>query len=347
MHSPNKEKMISYQRVMCVLEGKKPDISPIVPIVREWCSKQAGIEFIDELESVEKHVYSQSYCVNQFGYDIVWDLAGCHSESEAMGSVLKIVKGYLPSVEKPAVGDYKKDLPRLQLFNPYRNKRLSTILEGTRRLKKRFDGEVPIMGFVQSPFRHASMLRGSENIMRDMYKQKENLRELCEIALSSLIVYAVAVISAGADILFIGDPTSSGDAISKKQWEDWELPLTTRLIKLVKRSGVKTIMHICGNTEDRLESLALTGVDCLSLDEAVDFENARKILGPSYCLMGNVSTTLMATGSAEEVEEETKEVIQKAGKDGHLLLSGGCLLAENCPPENVRAMVKTAKEYCI
>jgi uroporphyrinogen decarboxylase len=341
----NKETMNSYERVMRVFEGKKPDRTPVVPLLREWCSKQAGIEFIDELESVEKHVYSQTYCLSQFGYDIVWDLQGCHSESEAMGSVLKITRGYPPSVEKPAVQEYENDLPKLKLFDPYRNKRLSIILEGTRRLKKRFDGEVPIMGYVQAPFRHASMLRGYENLMRDMYKQKENARELCETALSSQIVYAVAVISAGADIVFVSDPTSSGDAISKRQWEEWGLPLTTRLVKLIKRSGVKTIMHVCGNTEDRLESLALTGVDCLSLDQAVDFEKARQVLGPDYCLMGNVDTTLLATGSPEKVEGATREVIRKAGERGHLLVSAGCLVAGNVPPENMSAMVKAAKEY--
>ena len=91
--------------------------------------------------------------------------------------------------------------------------------------------------------------------------------------------------------------------------------------------------------------MAETGVDCLSLDEAVDFEKARKIVGPDYCLMGNVSTTLMAVGSPEEVEEATKEVIQKAGKNGHLLISGGCGISANVPPENMRAMVKATREY--
>lgn len=341
----DRETMTPYERVMGVFEGREPDVSPVLPIVREWCCKQADIEFIDSLESAEKHVYAQSYCTTLFGYDVVWDLQGCHSESEAMGSVLKIVKGYLPSVEKPAIEDYERDLPKLKLFDPYRNIRLSTILEGTRRLKERFQGEMPVIPYVQAPFRHACMLRGTENVMRDMYKDKENLRELCEVALSSLIVYAVAVISAGADIVYISDPTSSGDIISKRQWEEWGLPLTARLVKLIKRSGLKTILHVCGNTEDRLESLALTGVDCLSLDEAVDFEKARKILGPDYLLMGNVSTTLMAVGSPAEVEEETKELIRKAGRDGRLLVSGGCLLTENVPPENVAAMVKAAREF--
>ena len=172
-----KEEMNSYERVMRVFEGEKPDTIPVIPMVREWCSKEAGIEFTEELESVEKHVYSQSYAVSEFGYDCVWDLYACHSESEAMGSVLKIEKGYPPSLLKPAVEDYETDLPKLKLFDPYQNKRLSTILEGTRRLKRRFKGEIPVIGYIQAPLRHASMLRGSEYMMRDMYRQKENLKK--------------------------------------------------------------------------------------------------------------------------------------------------------------------------
>lgn len=337
----------SYERVMCALNGKMPDCSPVIPIVREWCSKQAKVEFIDELESTEKHVYSQTYCVKEFGYDAVWDLQGVHAESEAMGSVLKIVKGYPPSLQEPAVKDYKTDLQKLKLFDPYKNKRLSTILEGTRRLKAIFSGQIPVIGYVQAPFRHASILRGFEDIMKDTYKQKESLNELCEIVLASLIVYMVAVISAGADVLFVSDPASSGDAISKKTWNEWGLPLATKLVKLAKRSGIKTVLHVCGNTDDRLESLASTGVDCLSLDEAVDFEKARKILGDKFCLMGNVSTNLVAFGSPEEVEEATKEIIRKAGLGGNLIVSSGCLLSDICPAENIRAMIKAAKSYPI
>jgi len=317
------ENMTSYARVMSALEGKKPDRVPVVPFAREWCSKQAGIEFIEELESVEKHVYSQTFAVTQFGYDSVWDMFACHSESEAMGSVLKIAKGYPPSILTPAVEDYKRDLPKLKLFDPYQNKRLTIILEGIRRLKSRFNGEIPVIGYIQAPLRHASMLRGSEKVMKDMFKEKENLRELCEIALSSLIVYAVAIISAGADIVFVSDPASSGDAISKKQYEEWGAPYTKRLVGLIKRSGVKTILHICGNTTDRLELMVGTGVDGLSLDGMVDFEEARKIVGPKFCLMGNVDTTLLAMGDSNAVEEKSKETLQKAGKDGCLLLSGG------------------------
>jgi MtaA/CmuA family methyltransferase len=142
-------------------------------------------------------------------------------------------------------------------------------------------------------------------------------------------------------MIIISDPTSSANMLSKKHWEDWGMPFTKRLVRVIKPHGVKTILHVCGNTEDRFQSLASTGVDCLSLDEAVDFEKARKVLGPDYCLMGNVSTTLMSLGTPEDVEEVTKEVIRKAGR---LIVSGGCELGETCKPENMMAMVRAAKE---
>ena len=330
---------------MCVFQGRKPDLLPVLPMVREWCSAQAGFDFTEEMESVEKHVFAQSYCVKEFGYDVVWDMFAVHAESEAMGSKLKIVRGVPPSLDEPAVKDYDTDMPKLKLFDPYQNRRLSIILEGIRRLKNRFNGEIPVMGYIQAPFRHVSILRGMENVMRDIFKKRDQLRELCELALYSQVVYGVALISAGADIIFISDPASSGDAISKKHWEEWGLSLTTRLVSVLKRSGRKILMHICGDTSDRLESLASTGVHGLSLDEKVDFEDARKRLGPAYCLMGNVSTSLLALGHPDEVEEATKEVIAKAGKEGKLIVSGGCQLADICPPENIRAMVRAAREY--
>jgi uroporphyrinogen decarboxylase len=173
--------MNSYERVMACFEGEKPDRVPVIPLVREWCSKQAGIKFSDEMENVEKHVFSQYYCAKEFGYDIVSDLQAVHAESEAMGSVIKYGERLLPTIKEPAINNYEIDLPKLRILNPNKDGRLPIILEGITRLKELCDGEIPVMGYVQSPFRHAAMLRGVDNLLRDIFKNKENSRELLEI----------------------------------------------------------------------------------------------------------------------------------------------------------------------
>lgn len=60
--------------------------------------------------------------------------------------------------------------------------------------------------------------------------------------------------------------------------------------------------------------------------------------------MGNVSTSLLGFGSPPDVAEATKEVIRKAGKGGRLIVSAGCLVNDLCPPDNVRAMIRAARE---
>jgi len=337
--------MTSYERIMMALEGKKPDRTPIFPLVRDWATRQAGFLVSEVIQDVAKHVYAQFFCLKKFGYDAVRDLSAIHAESEAMGSRLKIPDDNPPSVVDFAVKDYDRDLSKLRIPNPWRDGRLPIILEGIKRLKGMCAQQVPVIAYIQAPFRHASMLRGSEEIMKDTYKRPDKVKELLEITTVSQIVYGIACVHAGADIIFISDPTSSGDAISVKTWEEFALPYTSRVVQAVKRTGVRMIMHICGDTSDRLQSLASTGVDCLSLDSKVDFGYARTVLERNLCLMGNVDPAFtLPFKKPEEVAEESREVINKAGMSGSLILSSGCSVPAMTPPENIEAMVRVARD---
>ena len=339
------DKMNSYKRVMACFAGHAPDRIPVIPFVREWCCRQAGIRFSDTMDNAEKHVFSQYYCARKFGYDAVFDLMGVHAESEAMGSVVKYGDGYLPTIHVPAVKEYDKDLSGLRVLNPNRDGRLPLILEGITRLKELCDGEIPVIGYVQCPFRHAAMLRGVENLMRDIFKDKENVRRLLEIATVSQIVWGSAIAHAGADIICLSDPVSSGDVVSPMQYKQWGLPYTQRVVSALKRTGAKVMMHICGDTSDRLEVLASTGVDCLSLDSKVDFKIAREILGAEYLLLGNVDPTdPLTVGTPERVYGLSKKVIERADSSGRLILGAGCLIPEEAPGENVEAMIRAARE---
>jgi uroporphyrinogen-III decarboxylase len=117
------------------------------------------------------------------------------------------------------------------------------------------------------------------------------------------------------------------------------------MVSALKKTGVKLIMHICGDTSDRLELLAETGVDGLSLDAKVDFGFAREILGHAYLLMGNVEPTdPLFMGTPQKVYEHSKKVIDQAGGEGHFFLSGGCLIPDVVSVENVEAMFRAARE---
>lgn len=343
----DKEGMSSYERLMGVLNGKPVDRVPVAPIVREWCARQVGFTFSEIMNSVSKYVFAQYYCAKTFGMDALWDLWGVHAEAEAMGSVLKIPDDMPCSVITPAIKNYDEDLHKIKLLNPYKDGHLPFILEGIRQLKDLSGGKYPVLAYVQGPFRLASMLRGSESLMKDCMKANKYLEEFLNFCTDALILYGTALIHAGADFIWIGDPTSSGDAVSKKTWLTYGFPYTKRLVKTLKNSRVKILMHICGDTNDRLDSFVETGIDALSLDEKVDLAHAREIIGDDICLWGNVSPTkTLLMGTPEDVESEVKACIEKGrGKRGNFVLCSGCMVPAEAPPKNIEAMVSAVREY--
>jgi uroporphyrinogen decarboxylase len=339
-----KDKLNSYERMMMALEGKQPDRCAVSPLVRDFCLTQVGFKVSEAMTSPEKNVYAQYACAKKFGWDGVRDFGAVHSESEAMGSKLKIPEDETPSVVDFVLKDYDKDLHRLKIPNPWKDGRLPMILEGTKRLAELCKGEIPIISYIQAPFRHASMLRGPNDLMKDLYKRPDKVKELLEITTVSQIDYGIACVHAGADIIFISDPTSSGDAVSPKTFKEFAFPYISRVVSAVKKTGVKMIMHICGDTTDRLEAMANTGVDCLSLDTKVDFGWARKVLKNKVCLMGNIdpNETFLFKGP-EEMASECRDVFKQAGSGGGFILSSGCGVPASAPAKNLHAMVRTAK----
>ncbi len=338
--------MTPFDRLMTAFERRKPDRVPVTPFVREWCVRQAGFKFSEVMTNTEKYVYSQLFSVRKFGYDMVLDLLGIHAESEAMGSVLKIPVDAPPSVDVPAVNNFSTDLPKLRIPHPRKDGRLPLILKGTQRLKEAVGGVIPVMGYVQACWRHTCMMRGTERALLDMKKNPEQIKELLDIATESCIVYGEAVVEAGADLIWVSDPTSSGDMISKRSFDEFVFPYLQRQIKSYKRMGTKVFLHICGNVNDRLESMVNTGADAISVDEKINMAKAKALIGGRVCLMGNVSpgVTLLSK-TPQEVDEECRIAINSAKEGGGFVLAPGCLMPAAVPPENVLAMVNAVKKY--
>ena len=336
--------MTSFERVQIALSGGKPDRVPVMVFNRDWTMQQLGFNTTDMMNNAERFVFAQYYCARSFGYDVVQDAHGINAESEAMGCTLSYKEDFRLKIESNPIVDLESDLQLLKTANPYSDGRLPLLLAQTSRLKQLSAGQFAVNSYVQAPFRHAAMLRGNA-IYRDIIRNRDKLYELLEIALSNQIVYASALVHAGADVIAISDPTSSGDVVSPQQWIEIGHRYVKQLVRHIKRTKAKVYLHICGDTNDRLETFTTLDIDGVSLDEKVDLEKARKIIGDKLCIIGNVGTTNMLVNDPEEIAAESRACIEKAGKNGSFILCTGCGISKDCPPENIKAMAKTAAEY--
>ncbi len=330
--------------MMTALNGEVPDCVPVMPEVLQWTSYHLGFDMFDITQGIEKYVFSQYYWVRKYGYDAVQNLIGINAVSEAMGSKLKFFKQEPPAVIEYAVKDYTKDLGKLKVVNPNKDGRLPIVLGVVRRLKELCQGEILVNAWLRGPFFLASRLRG-EDIYRDMLRNKNNLHHLLEITTYNQIIFGTALIQAGADTITIADPTSSGDIISRQLWEEFGFIYTKRLVKELKKNKIKTILHICGDTSEMLDTFVNLSIDAISLEEKVDLAFAREKVGNKVCLLGNVDPINLKDNTVEEIKEESRKCIEKGGKEGNFILMSGCAIPQTAPPENIKAMVDVAHGY--
>ena len=97
----------------------------------------------------------------------------------------------------------------------------------------------------------------------------------------------------------------TGPFISPRQFNKLIFPKMKSLVKLCHKSGVKVILHSCGNLNQILDKIIETGIDGLNPIEpsaSMDIFKIKKDYGKKLSLIGNVDTTdLLSRGSPEQV----------------------------------------------
>jgi len=86
----------------------------------------------------------------------------------------------------------------------------------------------------------------------------------------------------GIEALSIADPTASGDLINPKQMAKFAVPPLKKMSDWAKSKGAHTILHICGNTSDRLD-LSRDGCSTIFFDQIGRISPRQKRRFPERC----------------------------------------------------------------
>jgi uroporphyrinogen-III decarboxylase len=188
-------------------------------------------------------------------------------------------------------------------------------------------------------------LRGTRGIMLDMYRNPYKLLEAIE-GVADLKIKATISDANASGALIAGFPLHKGDDtfMSQKQYETFYWPSLKKVINAFINEGLIVFLYAEGIYEMRLETIkdVPRGTVVWQFDKT-DMARAKKVLGDTACISGNVPSSLLHTGTPQAVKEYCRRLIEDCGKGGGYILTGEA--PERGNPDNLRAMMEAAKEY--
>ncbi len=186
-------------------------------------------------------------------------------------------------------------------------------------------------------------LRGTRGIMIDLRRNPNKVIAACEKILTLMPDPDVPL--GGSPLCLL--PLHKGDDLhmSDEQFEKFYWPtFRGSLLKLINE-GLIPVPFAEGSYNRRLEVIAdLPEKSTVWFFDRTDMHRAKDVLGDKFCLMGNVPIGLVKTGTANQVTEYCKDLIDYCGRDGGFILSPGAQIDETTE-ENLRALINIGKEH--
>jgi len=340
------DEMTPRQRLQAYANGQAIDRIPCLPLVGGHAARLIGCRVRDYLLDYKLMAEAQLAAYRLYRHDSLAVAPGSHVLAVALGGgdIIYPDEGVAAMGENPLTDE--AGLERLHIPDAAVDGDLPVYLHALQTLLADVGDEVGVGLILGGPLTTAASTYGTDRLLRSMIKHPEFTHKLLEFVLAAAVSVARQFIREGAQIIIV-DPVASGSVLGVAQAREFAFAYSARMIAELRPLCPGIILHICGNTTKLLESMAATGAACLSLDNIVDLEFAKRAVGGQVTLAGNVNPVdTMFHGTPETVKQEAKACLRKAFDSPRgYLLSTGCDLPIDTPPENIQALMEAARTY--
>jgi uroporphyrinogen decarboxylase len=253
---------------------------------------------------------------------------------EPLGFDYHIESGVGPVIENPVEGPGDASRPQGEVRDE-----LGFVGDLLGRLDDDVGHEVPLIGFAGGPLTLASyaVAGGSSKthlpVRRFRAEHPDAFRSLLGSLAGVVREHLRFQIDSGADAVQLFD-TYAG-VLTPADYREFVLPLHREILADLEVPTIVFARDMGGN----LDLLADAGADVVSLDWTLDMAAARAKLGEQP-VQGNLDPSHLF-GDPAFVRERTREVIEAAGPEGHILNLGHGV-HKNTPVASVEAFVETA-----
>lgn len=345
--------MNSVERMSAAIDLKPVDRIPNAPFYEAPICSYFGSSVRASLMESRAMVDTHLKALEHFQFD--WAILGMNLIGgiipAALGCEVVYPEDSLPQITKTPIktqADVNK-VAQADMFTAD----MEEFLKGFSELAQRLKGHTPMAVEFISPFTIATRLRGTNEIMADIYKQPELVENLQEVLVGKDIAVGKALIEAGAEYIFYGADMECPLLISPAHYRRYVHGPTGRVINELAAAGAKILPHMCGpivdsGIVDMLLELDIEGImpGNLTQTTVLEITQLKDRVGDKICIFGNLNPNgSLLTGTPEEVEEETRAHLEKVrGMKGYIFSTSGTS-SLGTPRENYEAMNRVVLNF--
>jgi uroporphyrinogen decarboxylase len=265
----------------------------------------------------------------------------------AMNLGLNFETGEGPKFERPV--RMPSDIDKLRVPDPASD--LKYVVDAVQLTRRELNGRIPLIGFAGSPWTVATYMvegggsRGFGIIKRMLYESPAELHRLLRVLAAATASYLNAQIAAGAQAVMLFD--TWGGVLTPAQFAEFSLHYMAEVVASLIREAdgrrVPSIVFTKGGGP-WLAAIAAIGCDALGVDWTMDLREARRAVGDSVALQGNLDPGALLAPS-DVVRTETLRVLQSYGTGPGHVFNLGHGITPDVDPERVAVLVETVQGY--
>ena len=298
-------------------------------IVCQDLMKKTGVYFPDAHLDAEKMAVLAVSGRTVLGFDVVMPLFSVCHEVAAMGS--EVSWGRADMMPESGKALFKEPQEIVIPADLLKRPGCAVPLGAISLLKKRLGDDAAVCGKVFGPWTLAYHLFGVESFLIGTVDDPDKTRRILERLMPVTLAFADAQIEAGADCLLLADHATR-DLCSPQSYREFLMAIHG---ELAGRIAVPVILHICGDTADRIGMIAKTGLACFHWDTSTGAcADVRALAGDALSLMGGISNLLLLRGNRQQVADAAREA--SAGDID--IIGPECAIPLGTPLENLMAI---------
>ena len=218
-----------------------------------------------------------------------------------------------------------------------RGGRTSVVAEAVELLSKR-RSDIPVVATLTGPVSVAASIVDPTTFLKELRTRREDAHRVLGQITTVLADYARELVSAGATVIAIGDPTATVEILGPRRFQDYAVRYLNELTQAIHALATPVIVHICGKMGAGKSLLPELASDAISVDAMIDLKGLKSD-APALITMGNLSTYLLQWGSPQKIADRAVELVH----DGVNIISPACGLSTSTTLDNITAMTRAVQ----